>query len=70
MVVTTVVAVFQTSREILLRFSRDFLSGEGDLTKHMAYLGYSVSHTQMPIDEYDFAVTNLAVDLRDGMKLA
>ena len=62
--------LLQTSREVLLCFSRDFLSGEGDLTKHMTYLGYTVCHIQMPIDEYDFAVMNLAVDLRDGMRLA
>lgn len=33
-------------------------------------MGYSVSHTQKPLDEYNFLVTNLAVDLRDGVRLA
>lgn len=37
----------QSSREVLLSFSRKFLSGEGDITKHLQHLGYSVSHVQV-----------------------
>ena len=53
----------------MLSFSRDFLSGEGDLVKHLAYMGYKVSHTQTPLEEVDYAVTNLATDLRDGIRI-
>ncbi|XP_030062606.1 LOW QUALITY PROTEIN: abnormal spindle-like microcephaly-associated protein [Microcaecilia unicolor] len=62
-------AVFKTSKEMLLAFSRDFLSGEGDLSRHLCFLGLSVSHVQTPLDEFDFAVTNLAVDLQCGVRL-
>jgi len=53
----------------LLAFSRDYLRGEGDVTRHLSYLGYTVTHVQTVLDEYDYAVSNLAVDLRDGLKL-
>ncbi|XP_077308892.1 abnormal spindle-like microcephaly-associated protein [Lithobates pipiens] len=62
-------ADFKTSKDLLLAFSRDFLSGEGDLSRHLGYLGLPVSHVQTPLDEFDFAVTNLAVDLQCGVRL-
>ncbi|XP_029474259.1 LOW QUALITY PROTEIN: abnormal spindle-like microcephaly-associated protein [Rhinatrema bivittatum] len=62
-------AVFKTSKDILLAFSRDFLSGEGDLSRHLSFLGLPVSHVQTPLDEFDFAVTNLAIDLQCGVRL-
>ncbi|XP_013377331.1 PREDICTED: abnormal spindle-like microcephaly-associated protein [Chinchilla lanigera] len=62
-------AEFKASKDILLAFSRDFLSGEGDLSRHLSLLGLPVSHVQTPFDEFDFAVTNLAVDLQCGVRL-
>lgn len=52
----------------MLPFSRDFLSGEGDFIKHLAYLGYEVEHKQTALDEFDFAVTNIATDLKCGVR--
>ncbi|NXP08625.1 ASPM protein, partial [Thinocorus orbignyianus] len=62
-------AEFKSSKDLLLAFSRDFLSGEGDLSRHLGFLGLPVSHVQTPLDEFDFAVTNLAVDLQCGIRL-
>uniref|UniRef100_A0A7N9AKA8 Assembly factor for spindle microtubules n=1 Tax=Mastacembelus armatus TaxID=205130 RepID=A0A7N9AKA8_9TELE len=62
-------AEFKTSKDLLLAFSRDFLSGEGILPRHLGYLGLPVSHVQMPLDEFNFAVKNLAVDLKCGIRL-
>ncbi|XP_074953315.1 abnormal spindle-like microcephaly-associated protein isoform X1 [Phalacrocorax aristotelis] len=62
-------AEFKASKDLLLAFSRDFLSGEGDLCRHLGFLGLPVSHIQTPLDEFDFAVTNLAVDLQCGIRL-
>ncbi|XP_073427821.1 abnormal spindle-like microcephaly-associated protein [Dendrobates tinctorius] len=62
-------AEFKASKELLLAFSRDFLSGEGDLSRHLGLLGLTVGHVQTPLDEFDFAVTNLAVDLQCGVRL-
>jgi hypothetical protein len=67
--VPNVLIFLQTSREMLTSFSRDFLSGEGDIVKHLAYLGYKVVHQQVPLDEFDYAVTNIAMDLRCGVRL-
>jgi len=49
----------------------DFVLGpkEGDFIKHLAYLGYDVKHNQTPLDEFDFAVTNIATDLKCGVRL-
>ncbi|KAJ7400063.1 hypothetical protein BTVI_108813 [Pitangus sulphuratus] len=62
-------AEFKASKDLLLAFSRDFLSGEGDLSRHLGFLGLPVCHVQTPLDEFDFAVTNLAVDLQCGIRL-
>ncbi|KAL6108354.1 aspm [Pungitius sinensis] len=62
-------AEFKTSKDLLLAFSRDFLSGEGILPRHLGYMGLPVSHVQRPLDEFNFAVKNLAVDLKCGIRL-
>ncbi|XP_074524073.1 abnormal spindle-like microcephaly-associated protein [Halichoeres trimaculatus] len=62
-------AEFKTSKDLLLAFSRDFLSGEGILPRHLGYLGLPVSHVQTPLDEFNYAVKNLAVDLKCGIRL-
>ncbi|XP_020629211.1 abnormal spindle-like microcephaly-associated protein homolog isoform X2 [Orbicella faveolata] len=62
-------ASFKSSRSLLLTFSREYLKGEGDVTKHLSFLGYSVTHSQRAIDEVDYAVKNIAIDLRDGLRL-
>uniref|UniRef100_A0A8D3BA84 Assembly factor for spindle microtubules n=1 Tax=Scophthalmus maximus TaxID=52904 RepID=A0A8D3BA84_SCOMX len=54
-------AEFKTSKDLLLAFSRDFLSGEGILPRHLGYLGLPVTHVQKPLDEFNFAVKNLAL---------
>jgi abnormal spindle-like microcephaly-associated protein len=63
------ISYFQASRDLLLTFSKDYLSGEGDLTKHLGYFGYVVTHSQTTLEEFDFSVSNLAVDLRCGLRL-
>ncbi|XP_037105159.1 abnormal spindle-like microcephaly-associated protein [Syngnathus acus] len=63
-------AEFKTSKDLLLAFSRDFLSGEGILPRHLGYLGFPVSHVQTLLDEFDYAVVNLSVDLKCGIRLA
>ncbi|XP_070602481.1 abnormal spindle-like microcephaly-associated protein homolog isoform X2 [Erythrolamprus reginae] len=62
-------AEYKSSKEILLAFSRDFLSGEGDLSRHLGFMGFPVNHVQTTLDEFDFGVTNLATDLQCGIRL-
>eukprot|EP00957_Ditylum_brightwellii_P141373 10771973-Ditylum_brightwellii.AAC.1 len=37
--------------------------------RHLKLLGYQLSVQQKPIQEVQYEVTNLAVDLRDGVRL-
>ncbi|KAG1659256.1 Abnormal spindle-like microcephaly-associated [Nymphon striatum] len=62
-------ATFKSSKELLHAFSRDYLRGEGDLTKHLTYFGYVVSHKQSYLEEFNYAVENISVDLRCGIRL-
>nr|CAD7400031.1 unnamed protein product [Timema poppensis] len=60
---------FKSSKKMLLEFSREFLAGMGNIIKHLGSLGYHVSHEQTFLDEFDYAVTSLTTDLRDGIRL-
>ncbi|CAH0719484.1 unnamed protein product, partial [Brenthis ino] len=62
-------AVCKESREIVIRFTRELIAGIGDITKHLRPLGYVVSHKQSYLDEYKYAVHNIATDIRDGVRL-
>lgn len=62
-------AVCKESREIILRFTRELIAGIGDITRHLRPLGYIVCHKQSYLDEYKYAVHNIAVDIRDGVRL-
>lgn len=62
-------AVCKESREIIIRYTRELIAGIGDITKHLRPLGYVVSHKQSYLEEYKYAVHNLALDIRDGVRL-
>jgi abnormal spindle-like microcephaly-associated protein len=59
----------KSTRAVLLTFCRGFLQAEGDFTKHLTRLGIHVHYQQKAMDELDFTVTNLRVDLNDGVRL-
>ncbi|KAI7821532.1 hypothetical protein BC939DRAFT_204649 [Gamsiella multidivaricata] len=59
----------KSCRTLLLKISNSYLLGEGDIIRHLLFMGFSVLHTQAPLDEFKFKVENLAVDLRDGVRL-
>ena len=63
-------SAIKATSDVLSKFSRLFLQGEGDILKHLAHLGYVVKAKQSTFDEFDFTLNNLAVDLRDGIRLA
>lgn len=60
----------KSTREVLLAFSRDVLHGQGDFCKQLSRLGLHVRYQQQPIEEIDFTINCLALDLRDGTRLA
>lgn len=59
----------KSTSDVLIKFCRECLYAEGNIIKHLTRLGISVSYKQEPIDELDFTVSNLAADIRDGVRL-
>ncbi|TDG42414.1 hypothetical protein AWZ03_011162 [Drosophila navojoa] len=57
------------TKDILLRFSSELLANIGDITRELRRLGYVLKHKQTFLDEFNYAFSNLAVDLRDGVRL-
>ncbi|KAH8382432.1 hypothetical protein KR009_003505, partial [Drosophila setifemur] len=57
------------TKDILLRFSSELLANIGDITRELRRLGYTLQHKQTFLDEFNYAFNNLAVDLRDGVRL-
>jgi len=60
---------YKSTRDVLRILSLDYLRGEGNILKHLAGLGITSLYEQEYIDELDFSVKNLAIDLRDGVRL-
>lgn len=59
----------KSSCDIVQEFSRLFIKGEGDVVRHLSFLGFSFSHVQTPLDEKPLVIQSLATDLRDGIIL-
>ncbi|KAL3472929.1 hypothetical protein BJX99DRAFT_207578 [Aspergillus californicus] len=53
--------------QVLVRF---LLPSCGDISKALGQLECQVQYQQHPLEEYDYGLSNLAVDLRDGVRLA
>ena len=62
-------APYKESNEILKKFASLVLANYGDIMKTLRRFDYTLTHKQTVIDEYDFAFKNLAIDLRDGVRL-
>ncbi|XVE51131.1 hypothetical protein DITRI_Ditri02bG0014400 [Diplodiscus trichospermus] len=60
----------KSSRRVLNDFlSSDVMHGEGNLLAHLVIVGYKVSHQQSALVEFDFQVSDLFMDLQDGVRL-
>lgn len=57
------------TKEIMVKFASHLLANVGDITRLVKKIGIILVHKQTYLDEFDFAFTNLAVDLRDGIRL-
>lgn len=62
-------APYKESAEILKKFASLVLANYGDIVRTLRRFEYTLSHKQTVIDEFNFAFQNLAVDLRDGVRL-
>jgi abnormal spindle-like microcephaly-associated protein len=54
---------------MLTSFSRLLLAGEGDITRHLGYMNYKVSHIQGYLHEFNYSVKFLGIELRDGVRI-
>lgn len=55
---------------VLQAVSAMLLPSFGDITRTMRLMEYTLSYSQDPLDEVQYKINNLAVDLRDGIFLA
>jgi abnormal spindle-like microcephaly-associated protein len=55
--------------QVVMQFLHGRLVGEGNVGRHLELLGYKLAYSQSPLMEFPFAISNLAVDLRDGLRL-
>ncbi|OOF97279.1 hypothetical protein ASPCADRAFT_514260 [Aspergillus carbonarius ITEM 5010] len=59
----------KSSAAVLQALARFLLPSCGDVLKALSHLDCELSYEQHPLEEYDYRVDNLAVDLRDGVRL-
>ena len=51
------------------RFLQERMHGEGNTMRHLASMGYRLGYEQDPRTEFDFVISNMATDLRSGVRL-
>ncbi|KAL4806906.1 hypothetical protein BDV18DRAFT_138458 [Aspergillus unguis] len=60
---------YKSSFAVLKALARFLLPSCGDVGKALAQLDCHLTYEQHPLEEYDYEMSNLAVDLRDGVRL-
>ncbi|KAI9374820.1 calmodulin-binding protein Sha1 [Aspergillus egyptiacus] len=60
---------YKSSVAVLQALGRFLLPSCGDINKALGQLDCQVHYQQHPIEEYEYELSNLAVDLRDGVRL-
>lgn len=60
----------KTLTNFLVSWATMFLGKESNIKKHLLKLNYSLDYEQRSIHEVDLHITNLCVDLKDGVRLA
>ncbi|KAL4763425.1 putative calmodulin-binding protein Sha1 [Aspergillus foveolatus] len=61
---------YKSSSAVLQALTRFLLPSCGNVGKAFAQLDCQLTYEQHPLEEYDFVISNLAIDLRDGIRLA
>ena len=60
---------FKSSVGVLQALARVLLPSCGDMSKTLSHLGCHLAYEQQRLQEYDYQINNIAVDLRDGVRL-
>lgn len=62
-------AEYKSSSEVIAAFCRLFLKGEGDITRHLMSIGCKLHFVQSYVDEFDYRLSSMTTELRDGVRL-
>lgn len=62
-------AEYKSSHEVIAAFCRLFLKGEGDITRHLMSIGCKLHFVQSYVDEFDYRLSSMTTELRDGVRL-
>ncbi|XP_059610908.1 protein abnormal spindle [Phlebotomus argentipes] len=62
-------ARWKESMEIMTQVSSLLVTNVGDILRYLKRIGYVLEHKQTYLDEFNYAFSNLATDLRDGIRL-
>ncbi|KAJ5363878.1 uncharacterized protein N7496_009591 [Penicillium cataractarum] len=60
---------YKSSAEVLQALARLLLPSGGDIMKSLSHLDCHVAYKQNALQEFDYGIENIAVDLRDGVRL-
>ncbi|KAF7117033.1 hypothetical protein CNMCM5793_005680 [Aspergillus hiratsukae] len=60
---------FKSSAAVMQALARLLLPASGDILKSLKHLDCHLSYEQPRLQEYEYQMSNLAVDLRDGVRL-
>ena len=60
---------YKGSVAVLKAIADLILPSLGDVTRPLSHLDFQLQHVQYPLQEYRYHISNLAVDLRDGLML-
>jgi abnormal spindle-like microcephaly-associated protein len=59
----------KSSISVLQQLIRMLNPSVGDPIRPLSHLGFTISHSQYPLEEYNYQITNLAIDMRDGVRI-
>ena len=60
----------KSSLDIAQKLSKLCLAGQGDIGHRLnSITKYQLTHVQYPLDDFQYQINNLAVDMRDGIRL-
>ncbi|KAI9043054.1 putative calmodulin-binding protein Sha1 [Aspergillus affinis] len=60
---------YKSSSAVIRGLGRFLLPSSGDVVKALNHLDCHLTYEQRPLQEYEYRISNLAVDLRDGVRL-
>ena len=62
-------SAYKSSEAVLKAIANLILPSLGDVTRPLVHLDFQLQHVQHPLQEFKYRITNMAVELRDGLIL-